>query len=152
MRLIFTGQGRYPEYDEAYERYKRRSRVGKPVYPKVYRSVIRAYCKVLADRLLETGSADLPCELGTIAAATITRLPQYRGRRFIGFGKRDFITQKFDGTLKAFGIVYLPRRDKCNSLRCLGFVANRELFKKVKAHYLTDECTWSTVEFNNDMI
>jgi len=90
--------------------------------------------------------------LGQIAAAIITRKPQYRGKKFIGYGKMDWDKGCFDGSPKAFGIVFLPNRNKKAGLRCYGFVANRKLFKRMKARYESDDCPWVPLEFNDDMI
>lgn len=152
MKLAFNGLGRYADFDGGYEKYLSRSKSGSPVDRKTYRRIIRCYCKVLADKLLVEGMVDLPCRLGTVAAVEITRKPQYRGKKFIGFGKMDWSAGHYDGSLKAFGIAYLPRHDGNQNLRCYGFVANRELFKRIKNAYLNGKCNWMPLEFNEGMI
>lgn len=152
MRLAFNGQAHYTDFSAGYELYKKRSKLGLSVDEKTYRRLIRSYCGLLADRLNSDGMVDLPCKMGSIAAATITRKPQYRGKQFIGYGKKDWSTGHYDGKLKAFGIVYLPRRNRHKNLRSFGFVANRQLFKRVKNNYESGNRNWEPVEFNDDMI
>ena len=152
MRLAFTNQGRSPEFADGFELYAKRSKTGEIMDYASYKRVIRAYCKALAEQLCEYGIVDLPKEIGSIAAAILTRRPQYRGKTFIGYGKKDWTTGKYDGTLKTFGIVFLPRMHKHQNLRCYGFVANRRLFQKMKGIYLNDDCPWYPIEFNDDMI
>lgn len=152
MRLAFTNQGRYPEFERGYDLYVKRSKTGNVMDIKSYKRVLRAYCKAMSEMLCKYGIVDLPCEIGSLSAAVLTRKPQYRGKTFIGYGKKDWTTGEYDGTLKTFGIVFLPRMKKHHNLRCFGFVANRRLFKKMKNIYISDDCTWYPVEFNDDMI
>lgn len=152
MKLAFSGQARYPDYTDGYALYTKRSKTGIVVDKEMYSKVVRAYCRRLADELLEEGMIDLPCELGSIAAAIITRRPQYRGKKFIGYGKMDWKKGHFDGKLKAFGLVYLPRRGKNANLRSYGFVANRKLFQKMQKHNAGFDCKWMPIVFNDDMI
>ena len=151
MKLAFSGEARYPRYTEGYELYKKRTRSRECMDFDTYKRVIRRYCSGLGDRLVDEGMVDLPCGLGSITSAIFTRKAKYKDGRFLGYGKigRD---GKFDGTLKAFGIVYMPRRDKNNNLRCYGFVTNRQLFKRVKNKYIGDECNWVPIEFKDEMI
>ena len=152
MKLAFSGQARYTDFDRAYELYRKRSKKNECFDKTVYRRVIRKYCRMLADRLQEEGFVDLPNDMGTIAAVILTRKPQYRGKKFIGYGKMDWKTGRYDGNLKAFGIAYLPRHDKNDNLRAFGFVANRQLYKKMKAAWENGTCTWIPTQFNDDMI
>lgn len=152
MKLAFSGSARYAEMKEGYELYVRRSKLGNTVDEKTYNRIVKAYCRMLADKLFEDGMVDLPGELGTITAATITRKPQYRGKKFIGYGKMDWKRGHYDGRLKAFGIVFLPRRERTQNLRSYGFVANRRLFKRMKDSYDKGLCGWKPVVFNDDMV
>ncbi len=152
MKLAFNNQGRYPEFKNGYDLYLRRSKSEQTMDYTSYKRVIRAYCNSLADTLCKSGMVDLPKGIGSIAAATITRKPQYRGKMFVGYGRKDWATGEYDGSLKTFGLVFLPRMNKHHNLRCYGFVGNRNLFKKMKSIYLSDDCTWYPVEFNDDMI
>ena len=152
MKLAFSGKGRYADYTKGYDLYVKRNRGGVDVDKATYARIVREYCRMLADDLLKNGIADMPCALGTIAAATLTRKPQYRGKHFIGYGKWDFAKRCYDGTLKAFGMVYLPRYGKIKNLRSLGFVANRQLFKKMKEQHQKDSCPWVPIDFEEDMI
>lgn len=149
MKLAFSGKARYPDYSLGYELYKKR--VKDPVDEELYSKIVRGYCKGLADRLVKEGVADLP-NVGTIAAAILTRKPQYRGKKFIGYGGMDWEKKEFDGKLKTFGIVFLPARGKNENLRSFGFVANRALFKRMKSGYMEGECSWTPLTFNDDMI
>lgn len=151
-KLAFSGQARYPDFESAYDLYVKRSKKGEYVDVSMYSRIVRAYCKLLADKLFEDGIVDLPKGLGSIAAAIITRRPQYRGKKFIGYGKYDWSAGHYDGTLKAFGIVYLPEHENNPNLRSFGFVANRQLFKRVKARYKSEDCPWQPIEFNEEMI
>ena len=108
MKLAFSGQARYPEMTEGYELYVRRTRNGEPVDLQTYTAVVKDYCSLLAEDLKKEGMVDLPCELGMIAAVNITRRPQYRGKKFIGYGKYDWEKGHYDGELKAFGLTF-PR-------------------------------------------
>lgn len=152
MKLAFSGEARYPEYSSGYVFYVKRCRRSKPLTFIEYKSVIRLYCASLAERLCKEGIVDLPADLGQIAAATIPRRPQYRGDKFIGYGKKDWNKGHYDGSPKSFGIVYLPNRNKKMSLRSYGFVANRKLFKRMKALYEQDYRPWAVMEFNDEII
>ena len=151
MKLAFNGQARFAEFNDGYELYSRRKRFENPVDFKTYKNVVRDYCKMLADELEHNGIAELPCGLGMLAAATFMRKPQYRGRKFLGYGTMNWHTGKFDGSVNTFGIAFLPKFDKKN-LRCYGFVANRQLFKRVKEEYRNEYRTWSPIEFNDKMV
>lgn len=142
----------YPDLTDGYTLYVRRSKGGRVFDEKMYARIVKMYCAILANRLLETGAVDLPKGLGTISAARLTRKPQYRGKTFVGYGKMDWTTGQYDGKLKTFGMVYLPKHGKNNNLRSLGFVANRSLFKRMKSLYESGDCKWSLLDFNDDMI
>lgn len=152
MRLAFTNRAQYPNFIDSYELYKKRSKKDLTVDYTTYKRIIKTYCRILAARLVDEGLIDLPCDLGSISAVILTRKPQYRGKKFIGYGKMNWETGQFDGKLKTFGITYLPKRVKYANLRCLGFVANRQLFKKVKARYVQEDCRWQPIEFKDEMI
>lgn len=152
MKLAFSGQARYADYDAGYELYTKRSKAGKSVDKKTYKKIVRLYCKFLADKLAAIGMADLPCDLGMIAAAFIPRKPQFRGEKFVGYGKVDWTTGQFDGSTKAFGIVFIPRRRAKQNLRCYGFVANRKLFRAIKRISDSVDCPWKPMAFTDDMI
>lgn len=152
MKLAFSGQARYTDFEDAYDLYVKRSKKGEYVDASMYSRIVRAYCKLLADKLFEDGMVDLPKGLGSIAAAIITRKPQFRGKTFIGYGKMDWEKGHFDGNLKTFGLVYLPEHEKNPNLRSFGFVANRRLFKRVKERYNSEDCPWQPIEFNDEMI
>lgn len=152
MKLAFSGYGRYPDFTAGYKLYRSRRRGKKEMTEKEYSKVIREYCKILANDLIEYGMVDLPAQLGTLSTVMLTRRPRYMGKQFIGFGKKDWSTGHFDGNLKAFGIAFLPRRTKTNNLRCYGFVANRKLFSAVKKRFLEEECTWSPLDYKDEMI
>ena len=151
MKLAFNGEGHYTDFSDGYELYKNRAKTDKYVDAKTYNKIIRMYGSLLADRLLKYGIVDLPNNMGMIAASIIRRRPQYRGKKFIGYGKMDWEKGHRDGSPKVFGMVFLPRHEKKN-MRCYGFVANRQLFKKMKAVYEQDFCPWYPIEFNDEMI
>lgn len=152
MRLAFTGEAKYPDFEAGYELYKKRSRSRECVDRKTYNRIVRAYCGRMRDKLLQTGLVDFPNEIGSVAAAVFTRKPQYRGDKFIGYGKMDYNTWNYDGTLHAFGLVFLPRRSKGQNLRCYGFVGNKRLFRKMKDVYLSDDCPWAPLDFTDEMV
>lgn len=154
MKLAFSGQARYTDFVPGYELYLKRTKGDTPLERAEYNRIVRRYCSLLADRLIREGMIDLPCDMGSIVAAKILRKPQYRGKKFIGYGKMDWSKGHYDGSLRAFGLVFLPRRDRHRNanLRCYGFVANRQLFKNMKSRYESDDCPWTPVEFNDDMI
>lgn len=152
MALAFSGKGHYPDYEDGYALYLKRSRKKTPLDKKIYKRVVRAYCELMAKRLLEEGMIDLPGKMGSIEAAVFKRKPQYRGTQFIGYGAMDWKKGHRDGTIKAFGIVYRPRRDMNPNLRCFGFVANRRLFQMMKMKYEQGGCMWMPIPFNDDMI
>jgi hypothetical protein len=152
MKLAFSGKAQYTDFDRGYELYVKRSKKNECFDHKTYNRVIRMFCRGLAERLGRDGIVDLPNNLGSVAAARITRKPQYRGDRFIGYGKMDWSTGHYDGQLKTFGLVFLPSRDKTQNLRCYGFVANRRLFQKMKRDYEGGECGWTLLDFNDEMI
>lgn len=152
MKLAFNGQGRYADFTDGYALYQKRSRGGDPVSMKDYVKIIKSYCRHAADMLLKDGIVDLPEQFGSISAAILTRKAQFRGKKFIGYGKMDWTTGHYDGNLKAFGIVYLPRHDKNKNMRSFGFVANRRLFKRMKELYQGDGCEWRPLVFSEDLI
>ncbi len=152
MRLAFTGEGRYAEFEKSYDEYVKRSKKGEYVDFKTYKRLVKGYCKKLARRLIEDGMVDLPCDMGSIATATLTRKLQYRGKKVVGYGKMDWKKGHYDGKLKAFGIVYLPRRGKNANMRSYGFVANRRLFQKMKNIHESGESNWTPIEFNEGMV
>lgn len=152
MKLAFSNKAHYPDLTEGYALYVKRSKGGRVFEEKTYSRILKQYCAILANRLLEDGTVDLPKGLGTISAVQITRKPQYRGKTFIGYGKKDWTTGQYDGKLKTFGIVYLPKHGKNDNLRSLGFVANRQLFKRMKELYSSGESRWQLLDFNDEMI
>lgn len=152
MKLAFSMQAHYSDYTDGYARYKSATSPKRCVRERDYHSVVRAYCKMLADSLLSDGMVDLPCGMGSLAVANIRRKPQYRNKKFLGYGKWDWNTKSYDGQLKAFGIVFLPCRSTTNNLRSFGFVANTRLFRRIKAAWQNKEVTWVPVEFNGEMI
>ena len=152
MKLAFSGQARYPEMTECYDAYVGRSRKNEFVDLHTYTCVVKEYCRLLAEDLKKDGIVDLPCGLGAVAAVIMMRRPQYRGDKFVGYGSFDWENGHFDGEPKAFGLAYLPRRDKNNNLRCYGFVANRRLFKKMKELYRSYDCPWVPMEYGKEMI
>lgn len=151
MKLAFSGKAKYPDYDDGYNAYVKKKRFSKPVDLNIYKRVVRDYCRILAEELESNGIVELPCELGSLAAAIFTRKAKYRDNKFLGYGKLDWSSGVYDGTSKAFGITFLPKYDKKN-LRCFGFVANRQLFKKMKADYESYDCKWTPVNFNDEMV
>ena len=152
MRLAFTNNGKYTDFEEGYNLYVKRSRTDVGISEETYRRIIRKYCSLLADRLYEEGFVNLPGQLGAIAVSTITRRPLYMGKKFIGYGSYDWKKREYDGKLKTIGLVYLPRRNKLKNLRCYGFVANRRLFHRIKKGYEDCSSPWVPIEFNDDMI
>lgn len=152
MKLAFSGEAHYPDFSAGYQLYSRRVRSRVPMGFGVYKRVVRMYCASLAERLYDNGMVDLPSKLGQIYAAEITRKPQYRGKQFLGYGMKDWKAGHYDGNMKAFGVVFLPNRMKKASLRCYGFVANRQLFKRLKSRYEDYYCPWAPLEFNDEMV
>ncbi len=151
MKLAFSNEAKYTDFTPGYELYLKRNRTGNPVDEATYRRVLKAYCKMMAERLQNDGIVDLPCGLGSICAALIRKKAQYRNGKFDGYGAMDWKTGKRDGKLKAFGLVFLPKHEK-GSLRSYGFVGNRKLFQRMKEMYSGYECPWTLIEFNDEMI
>lgn len=152
MKLAFNTQARYTDFSKSYDNYVKRSRRGLSFDRNMYNRVIREYCKILADRLFTEGFVDLPKDMGSISAAVIRRKPQYRGKKFVGFGGVDYATGLRDGKYKTFGIVFLPKHSKNANLRCLGFVANKRLFRRMRDKYKTQECNFVPINFTEEMI
>lgn len=152
MKLAFSGQARYPDMTDGYELYVRRTRVGKPVDLKTYTAIVKEYCKMLAEDLENEGIADLPCGLGSVAAVIMRRRPQYRGKKFVGYGSYNWKRGHYDGEANAFGLAFLPSRERTNNLRCYGFVANRRLFRRMKELYLGNERDWVPMNYEKEMI
>lgn len=152
MKLAFSGQARYPDFNDGYGLYCKRRRRIEPVPLNTYTAVVKDYCRMLAEDLRKDGMVDLPAGLGTISAVMIDRRPQYRGKRFVGYGKMDWKRGHYDGEPKAFGIAFLPRMDRNQSLRCYGFVANRQLFKDMKNMYNRGLNEWTPMEYRKEMI
>ena len=151
MKLAFSGQARYPEFEEGYRLYKSRNRSREPLDEKTYRRVVREYCKLLRRDLLADGMVDLP-SIGSLYATIFRRRPQYRGDKFVGYGKMDWEKGHYDGEPTAFGISFLPKRNKTSNLRSFGFVANRRLFQEMKALYQSYDCPWTPMEFDKEII
>lgn len=151
MKLAFHNEGHYTDFSESYELYKKRAVYGEELSERQFRKAIREYCKLQAERIRAVGIVDLPRDLGSVAAAILVRRPQYRGKKFIGYGKKDWSTGYYDGKMKTFGMVFLPKRHKKENLRSFGFVANRNLFKETKSFFESDDC-WKPLEFNDEMI
>lgn len=152
MKLAFNGQAHYTDFDDAYALYVKRAKYGNVLDEATYRKVIKKYCGMLADELEEKGIIDLPNNLGSISAAVLTRKPQYRGDKFIGYGKMDWEKGHYDGTLKTFGLVLLPKHNKVRNIRCFGFVANRKLFKRLKEKYEGYDRSWEPIQFKEEMV
>lgn len=152
MKLAFSGFARYPDFDDGYELYVKRSKAGAYMDKETYKRVIREYCKAIADVLYNRGYVELPAGMGSISAIRIERKLQYRGKKFIGYGKIDWRKGMYDGNIRAFGITFLPKWRKKNNLRCYGFVANRKLFKRVKEYSESYQCPWTPLEFSDEMI
>lgn len=152
MKLAFSGEARYPVFSDGFKLYSGRVRSKSSVDLSTYRRVISSYCASLAERLYNEGIVSLPMNIGHICAVNMTRKPQYRGKKFIGYGGYDWSKGHYDGNINAFGMVFLPNRNKKAALRSYGFVANRQLFKRMKARYMSDDCPWVPLDFNDDMI
>lgn len=152
MKLAFDSQAKYTDFSNSYDSYVKRSRRGLSFDKSTYNKVIREYCKILSERLFTKGFIDLPKDMGSISAAVIRRKPQYRGNRFVGFGGMDYTTGLRDGKYKTFGIVFLPKHSKNANLRCLGFVANKRLFRRMKNRYTEPECCFVPIDFTEEMI
>ena len=152
MRLAFSNKAKYPDFDSGYDLYAKRSRGRALISKDVYKRIIREYCLGMSMRLLNDGMVDIPGNIGTLYAAVIGRKPVYRDGKFVGYGKFDWATGRYDGERDAFGVVFLPNRRKTPNLRCYGFVANRRLFKKMKWLYESDYCPWVPIEFNDEII
>lgn len=150
MKLVFSGLARYADFSAGYALYVARAKTEKIMDEQAYHRVVKEYCAALADRFLKDGIVDLP-GLGTLSVATLTRKGQYRGDKFIGYGQYDWKTGNYDGKLKTFGLVFLPRTEKKQNLRCYGFVANRKLFKKMKARYVEGH-SWGLLDYKDEMI
>ena len=84
MKLAFNNEAKYTDFAPGYELYLRRNRTGNPVDEATYRRVLKAYCKMMAERLQNDGIVDLPCGLGSICAALIRKKAQYRNGKFDG--------------------------------------------------------------------
>lgn len=151
MKLAFSGEARYPVFDDGFALYSKRVRRRMVVSFGSYCKVVKLYCASLAERLLKNGMVDLPAGLGMLSVATIPRKLQYRGKKMIGYGKRDHNTGYLDGSPTAFGVVFLPNRKRSQNLRCYGFVANKALYRKLKKAY-EEERPWVPMEFNDDII
>lgn len=149
MKLAFSGQARYADFSDGYALYRKRAKSGSVMDEAMYHKVVKDYCTAVAERLERDGMADLP-GLGSIMSARITRKAQYRGDKFVGYGGIDRQTGRYDGKLKTFGMVFLPRQRKKQNLRCYGFVANRRLFKRVKKNY--EEGKIVLMDFKDEMI
>lgn len=152
MKLAFSGKGRYTSFDGGYDRYVKTSKTRRPVGKKEYKKVVKMYCEMLAGILEREGIVDLPCDIGAIAAIRIRRKPLFMGSRFVGYGKKDWKNGGiYDDSREAFGLAFLPKHDNAN-MRCYGFVANRKLFKRMKALYDEFTCPWVPMRFTDEMI
>ena len=152
MKLAFSGEARHPDMTDGYELYVRRSRLIEPADLHTYTIIVKEYCRLLAEELQKDGIADLPCGLGSVAAVIMRRRPQYRGKTFVGYGSYNWEKGHYDGEPKAFGLAFLPSRNKTNNLRCYGFVSNRKLFKRMKELYQSYDCPWVPMEYGKEMI
>jgi len=153
MPLAFNRQARYPDFSEAYGRYVSGARTRGCVDEATYRRILRAYCSILADRLVDEGMVDLPCDMGMIAVAEIKRKARYVNGKFAGYGMVDWRRGGArDGSPTALGVVFIPTRRKTANLRSYGFVANRRLYHRIKYAVDSGMVDWMPMEFNDDMI
>ena len=152
MKLAFSGEARYPDFNDGYELYKKRTRSRDCMDLKTYKKVVRMFCSGMEDKLLTSGLVDFPNRIGFISAAIFTRKAKYRDGKMVGFGKMDWEAGHYDGSMKAFGVAFFPRRDITANMRCYGFVCNRELYKKMAELYNGYDCPWVPLEFSDDMI
>lgn len=142
-----VNMAKYPDLADGYRLYSNRS-MTTPRYrllgEREYSRVVKKYCRQMAVVLEEEGSVNLPCGLGMVAAVNIRKRPvydsregKYRPARNIDWGltmQSGQMTYK-DGT-NTFGFVYVPKIMKSRGvLRCLGFVANRLLYRRMRKMY-----------------
>lgn len=142
-----VNMAKYPDLADGYRLYSNRS-MTTPRYrvlrEKDYNRVVKYYCEVLAEILEKEGRVNLPCGLGMIVAVNIRKRPvydsrdgKYRPARNIDWDltrQSGQMTYK-DGT-NTFGFVYVPKIMKSRGvLRCLGFVANRQLYRRMRKMY-----------------
>ena len=73
MRLAFSGEARYADFTDGYRLYCKRARGRKPLDFVEYKRVVREYCKIMSENLVEYGMADIPGGIGTIMAVEIRR-------------------------------------------------------------------------------
>lgn len=152
MKLAFTGEAHYTSFENGYNRYVMGAKSREVVDRATYNRVVKAYCQLLADKLMDEGMVDLPCNLGTLATVRIKRKPQFRGRKFVGFGKKDWESGIYDDSREAFGVALLPRHEINDNLRCYGFVANRQLYQRLKNRSEEFACPWVPIRLTEDMI
>lgn len=148
MAGLFSGEARRPEFSGAYDLYLRRRRRGvEPLTRAQFAKAVRAYCRLLAEELETTGMAELPCGLGCLAAGVVRRRPRWdpKARKWRTADPVDWEETRRTGTLtrkagdgRAFAITYVPavggHRGDVNRM-CLGFQANRGLFRRMKDKY-----------------
>lgn len=145
--MFFDNKARRPNYDSGYAKYL--GRCAKTKADKVfdrsrYISIVKDYCKMLAQRLEDEGTIDLPCGMGSIVAVSIRRRPRYNKRTgkwhlansidwemFRNEGVKMYKDDKY-----TFGFIYSPRREEgFENLRCYGIRANEELYSRMRKKY-----------------
>lgn len=147
MRKLFNGEARYPDLDCSYDYYLSRrgeSERSSTLSREDFNRVVKMYCKSLAEDLCSTGSIDLPCDMGMIAAVRVKRKPVFNTRtgKYTTGSSVDWDRTREEGKIvfgdgnDAFGFVFVPKWKKGNeNLRCVGIRANKELYRKMKDMY-----------------
>ena len=145
--IPFKHTARYPDLTNGYMLYRNRSMNTPPdrlLTEEQYNRIVKSYCKELAGRIESQGVADLPSDMGAIVAVNIYKKPVYNAKekkyklaRSIDWNAtRETKEIVYKDCPNTFGFVFAPKHIKKNNiLRCFGFVANKALYKRLKAKY-----------------
>lgn len=145
--MFFDKKARIPDLRSGYERY-----VGRCANTKkenildysTYRKIVDDYCGMLAQRLEQEGTIDLPCGIGSIVAVAMRRRPTYdkKANRWRSSQAVNWKATKREGTVvyhntpNTFGFILSPRREKgYENFRCYGIRVNAKLYARMRKQY-----------------
>lgn len=131
--MYFNGKALKPNFRAGYERYLRRcvkTPKDRVLSFSQYVKSVRSYCKMLANRLEQEGTTDLPCGIGSVVAVSIRRKPIYDATA------KKWRSKTRDNGPYAFGFIFSPRRDIGNgNLRCYGIRVNAQLYTRMRKRF-----------------
>lgn len=156
--IPFKGEERYPDLKPGYELYSKRAyrtpeknRLSEAEFSRI----VKAYCKLLSERLVNEGFIELPYDIGAVAAVKIRRTPKFDPIRksWRTADSIDWKETKKAGRIvrkdeqETIGFAFVPKHAKGRDIfRCFGIRSNRMLYDKVKERYDSGELRLTNIE------